>query len=309
MTALTNGARVMVLGAPADQGVPLVAALERRGFAVSAGVRRPDALAGTPVAHLPAVEANIMDPASLERAFAGHDALAMHLPFEFDRDRAAQFGRNIAAGAAAADLKKIVFNTSCFVADHDLDLSAHDGRRDIERALEDTGIPCVFIEPVVFMDNIVRVWAKPSIVNHGIFAYSAAPDLKISWVCLDDVAACMAAALATDAADGRHVPVGGPEALVGDEVAERLSEAAGKPVRFQSLSPDEFAARMSELVTGSREVAPLSIYDGMAKFYRFYNDQPVSPLVVDPDANRKLLGVEPTPMRDWLKRQDWTKAY
>ena len=301
-------AKVIVLGAPADQGIPLVAALERRGFAVSAGVRRADALAGTPVAHLPAVEADIMDPASLERAFAGHDALAMHLPFEFDRARAAQFGRNIAAGAAAAGLQKIVFNTRCFIADHDLDLSAHDGRRDIERALEETGIACVFIEPVVFMDNIVRGWAKPSIVNHGIFAYSAAPGLRISWVCLEDVAECMAAALTTDAADGRHVPVGGPEPLVGDEVAERLSEAAGKPVRFQSLSPDEFAARMSELVTGSREVAPLSIYDGMAKFYRFYNEQPVSPLIVDAEDNRRLLGVEPTPMRDWLARHDWSRA-
>ena len=301
-------AKVLVLGAPADQGIPLVAALERRGFAVSAGVRRADALEGTPVAHLPAVAADIMDPASLERAFAGHDALAMHLPFEFDRPRAAQFGRNIAAGAAAAGLQKIVFNTSCFIAEHDLALSAHDGRRDIERALEETGIPCVFIEPVVFMDNIARVWAKPSIVNHGIFAYPAAPGLKISWVCLDDVAECMAAALTTDAADRRHVPVGGPETLVGDEVAERLSEAAGRPVRFQSLSPDEFAARMSELVTGSPEVAPLSIYDGMAKFYRFYNDQPVSPLMVDAEVNRRLLGVEPTPMRVWLARHDWSRA-
>ena len=301
-------AKVLVLGAPADQGIPLVAALERRGFAVSAGVRRADALKGTPVAHLPAIATDIMDPASLERAFAGHDALAMHLPFEFDRARAAQFGRNVAAGATAAGLKKIVFNTSCFVADHDLALSAHDGRRDIERALEETGIPCVFIEPVVFMDNIVRVWAKPSIVNRGIFGYPAAPELRISWVCLDDVAECMAAALTTDAADGRHVPVGGPETLVGDEVAERLSEAAGRPVRFQSLSPDEFAARMSELVTGSREVTPLSIYDGMAKFYRFYNDQPVSPLMVDAEANRRLLGVEPTPMRDWLARHDWSRA-
>jgi uncharacterized protein YbjT (DUF2867 family) len=229
----------------------------------------------------------------------------MHLPFEFDRARAAEFGRNIAAGAAAAGLQKIVFNTSCFIADHDLDLSAHDGRRDIEKSLEDTGIPCVFIEPVVFMDNIIRPWAKPSIVNRGIFAYSASPTLKISWVCLDDVAECMAAALQTDAADGSHVPVGGPEVLVGDEVAERLSEVTGKEVRFQSISPDEFAARMSELVTGSREVEPFSIYDGMAKFYRYYNEQPVSPLIVDPDGTRKMFGVEPTPMREWLKRRDW----
>ena len=37
---------------------------------------------------------------------------------------------------------------------------------------------------------------------------------------------------------------GGPEALVGDEVAANLAEAIGRPVRFQSLAPEEFAARV-----------------------------------------------------------------
>lgn len=297
---------VLVLGAPADQGIPLVEALQSRGYSVTAGTRRADALAGSPFPELPRVDANILDPATLEKAFVGQHALAMHLPFEFDRDRAASFGENIAKAARNSDLKKIVFNTSCFVADHDLDLSAHDGRRDIERSLVDTGIPCVFIEPVVFMNNIIRVWCKPSIVKNGVFAYSASPELLINWVALDDVAAYMAESLGTDAADGRHVPVGGPESLIGDQVAEKLSVATGKPVRFESISPDEFAARMSLLVTGSREVAPHSIYEGMAKFYRFYNEQPVSPLVVDTNETRKLLDVTPTPMDEWLKRWDWT---
>lgn len=299
--------RVLVLGAPADQGIPLVDALQKRGHFVTAGTRRPDALEGSPFPDLPQVNADITDAASMEKALMGQDALLMHLPFEFDRAKAAHFGHSIATAARNSDLKKIVFNTSCFVADHDLDLSAHDGRRDIERSLEETGIPCVFIEPVVFMNNIIRVWCKPSIVNNGVFAYSAAPDLKISWVALDDVAAYMAEALNTNAADGKHVAVGGPRAMVGDEVAVLLSEATGKSVRFESITPDEFAARMSQLVTGSRHVEPHSIYEGMAKFYRFYNEQPVSPLIVDTNETRKLLDVEPTPMEEWLQRWDWSQ--
>lgn len=301
--------KVIVLGATADQGVPLIRQLLRAGYSVTAGVRRPAGMAATPMPEVPAVLADISDAGSLERAFASHDALAMHLPFEFDRAVAAGYGHNIARAAMSAGLRKIVFNTSCFVADRDLDLSAHDGRRDIERALAETGIACVFIEPVVFMDNLIRPWSKPSIVDRGVFAYPAAPGLEISWVCLDDVAAFMVAALGTDRADGRHVPVGGPEPLVGDAVAQRLSAAVGKPIRFESIAPDEFAARMSELVTGSRHVAPHSIYDGMAKFYRFYNEQPRSVLVTDPAAARQLLGVQPTPMDAWLSRQDWSRAH
>lgn len=298
--------KVCVLGAPADQGQPLVAELLAHGFQVTAGVRRADAMAGTPFPDLPTVHADITDADAMASAFAGQDAAAFHLPFEFDRARAAHFGTQIAEGARRAGLKKIIFNTACYVADHDLDLSAHDGRRDIERALEETGIPCVFIEPTVFMDNQYRIWTRPLIMREGIFAYPAKPDLKINWVCLEDVAQAMRRALQTDAADGQHVPLGGPEALTGDEVAANLSEAIGRPVRFQSLAPEEFAARMSELVTGSREVTPLSIYDGMAKFYSFYNSQATSPLVVDPKHAHDLLGMEPTRHLDWAKSKDWS---
>ncbi len=299
--------KVIVFGASADQGIPLVNALQRRGFQVSAGARRPNAMAGTPFLGLPVVHCDITDSASLRRAFEGQDALAMHLPFEFDRAKAAAFGQSIAEGARGSGLKKIVFNTSCFVADHDLDLTAHDGRRDIERALEGTGIPCVFIEPTVFMNNIIRIWTKPSIVNRGIFAYPAKPTLKISWIALEDVGEYMAAALETSKADGLHVPVGGPEALVGDEVAELISVEIGKPVRFMSLAPEDFAANMSELVNGTREILPGTPYAGMAKFYSFYNAQPESPLVVDPTETAKLLDVVPMTMGEWLKRWDWTQ--
>ena len=297
--------RVCVLGAPADQGQPLVAELLGAGFEVTAGVRRADAMKDTPWPDLPTVHADITDADAMAKAFEGQDAAAFHLPFEFDRAKAAHFGKCIAEGAKRAGLKKIVFNTACYVADHDLDLSAHDGRRDIERALEETGIPCVFIEPTVFMDNQYRIWTRPLIMRDGIFAYPAKPDLLINWVCLEDVAQAMRSALQTDAADGKHVPLGGPEALTGDQVAANLTEAIGRPVRFQSLAPEEFAARMSELVTGSREVQPLSIYDGMAKFYAFYNSQHVSPLLVDPQNARGLLGMEHTSHLDWAKSKDW----
>jgi len=298
--------KIIVLGAPADQGIPLLTALKARGLEPTAGVRRPGAMAATIHPDVPEVAADLYDVASLTAAFTGQDALAMHLPFEFDRSRAATMGRNIAAAARLAGLGKIVFNTSCFVADHDLDLSAHDGRRDIERAIHDSGVPYVIIEPMVFMDNIIRIWSRPAIVNSGVFAYPAAETLKISWVCLEDVAAYMVSALLHEDLIADRIAVGGPEALVGAEVAARLSVAAGRPVRFQSLSPDEFAARMSELVTGSREVQPASIYDGMAKFYRWYNDQQVSPVALDAVPAARLLGVTPTPFAEWAKRQDWS---
>lgn len=297
--------RVLVLGATGDQGHPLLGRLIAAGMVPVAALRNRQALANTEFANVETIEASLYDPQSMIAAAKGMDGIAANLPFVFDRDLARQLGANIAAAARANGIQKIVFNTSCHVEDNDIGNPAHDGRRDIEQAIIGSGSEYVILEPKVFMDNMIRSWNKPSIVKQGIFAYPARPDLKISWICLDDIAAYMVEALArNDLPSGRY-RIGGPEALTGDEVAARLSEAAGRKIVFKSLSPDEFASSMSMLVTGSAEVAPLSIYDGMASFYRWYNAQPTSPLIADVEEMARNFHHTPTSLEIWVARQDW----
>jgi uncharacterized protein YbjT (DUF2867 family) len=288
--------RVLVLGATGDQGHPLLERLIAADMEPVAALRNRAALAGTAFANVPTVEASLYDPQSMIAAAKGMDSIAAHLPFVFDRALAKQLGANIASAARANGIGKIVFNTSCHVEDNDIGNPAHDGRRDIEQAIAGSGSDYVILEPKVFMDNMIRSWNKPSIVKQGIFAYPAKPDLKISWICLDDIAAYMVEALArNDLPSGRY-RIGGPEALTGSEVAARLSIAAGRQITFKSLSPDEF---------GSADVAPLSIYDGMASFYRWYNAQPLSPLIVDGDEMARNFHHTPTSLDGWAARQDW----
>lgn len=102
--------------------------------------------------------------------------------------------------------------------------------------------------------------------------------------------------------------VGGPETLVGAEVAERLPTAAGRTIRFQSLTPDQFASKMSLLVTGSAEVEPHGMYDRMAQSYRWCNAQPISPLEVDLEPVLAKLPITLTPLEVWARRQDWDRV-
>lgn len=116
----------------------------------------------------------------------------------------------------------------------------------------------------------------------------------------------MVAALQRDDLVDARIAVGGPEALTGDAVAERLSRVIGRPIRFLSLTPENFAADMSELVTGSRLVPPGSVYDGMARFYAWYNAQARSPLAISADLPRILPEVRPQSLEAWARQQDWS---
>ena len=298
--------KIVALGGSGDQGIPLIRELKAKDFDVTAGVRRADAMKATPFPNIKTVHADIMDVETLKLAFQGQDALITHLPFEHDRTRAKTYGRNIAQAAKDAGLKKIIFNTSCYGAKQELGITGHDGRRDIKSAIAGSGVPYVFIEPVVFMNNMIAPWCKPSLVKHNLFAYPAKPDLKISFISLDDVARLMVAALQNPDANNQSFIVGGPEALTGAEVAKVLSQAAGRDIQFKSLSPTEFAENISELVTGSRNIPEGSVYEGMARFYSFYNDQPQSPLEVDAETFLPQLPVTLTSFSDWAHAQDWS---
>ncbi|MGB1867798.1 MAG: SDR family oxidoreductase, partial [Porticoccaceae bacterium] len=162
------------------------------------------------------------------------------------------------------------------------------------------------LRPAVFMDNMIRVWCKPTIVHKDTFVYPAKEDLKVSWICLEDLARLSAYAAVTPELRNETIPVGGPEALTGFEVAKKISAASGRNIQFNSIGPTTFAQNMSELVTGSREIEPESIYNGMAKFYSWYNAQPVSPLNIDPKSFSDLLPIELTSYEEWAARQDWT---
>ena len=297
--------KVLVYGASGDQGVPLVNTLIKNGYQIRAASRYPENYNSEIEGDVESVKADLFDIDTLKKASQDIDCIAMNLPFVFDRDIAKQWGENITNAGKEMGVKKIVFNTSCYVAPYDNGLAAHDGRREIEKSMAESGMDYVVIRSVVFMDNLSRFWAKPSIVKSDTFAYPCSETLKISWICLEDVAAFMVAALSNKDVKADKITVGGPEILLGHEVAERFSKALGRKITFQSLEPNSFARQMSKLVTGSEEYEKPSIYGGMAAFYRWYNEQDPSPLAIEMNDLYKKFSITPTYFEDWIKKHDW----
>lgn len=73
-------------------------------------------------------------------------------------------------------------------------------------------------------------------------------EARIASIDVGDIAEVAIAVLTTSGHEGKIYPLTGPEALTMGEVAEKLSAATGKPIRYVDVPPEE--ARQARLAAG-----------------------------------------------------------
>jgi uncharacterized protein YbjT (DUF2867 family) len=119
---------------------------------------------------------------------------------------------------------------------------------EIEARLEDSGMAFTNLRAGEFMHAYFR--QVPSIVGKGALFLPMA-DAKIASIDIGDIADVAAAVLSSPGHEGKTYPITGPEALGMAEVAEKLSAATGKQIRYVSVDPDE--ARKARIAAGMPE--------------------------------------------------------
>jgi uncharacterized protein YbjT (DUF2867 family) len=106
--------------------------------------------------------------------------------------------------------------------------------KDIEEYLENSGMAWTHLRPTGFMQEYLR--EAPSIINEGAF-YLALGDVRLNPIDLVDVGKIGFLLLRNGGHEGARLPLTGPEALTMAEVADRISRAVGKTVRYVAVSP------------------------------------------------------------------------
>jgi hypothetical protein len=122
----------------------------------------------------------------------------------------------------------------------------------------------------------------------------------------------MLASLERPDMEGAWLNIGGPERLVGKQVAQYLSEALGRPIKYDPCTPAEFGRY---LVAAAGDEMPEAMRADFAKgieaFYEYNNNAPTRPFAVDMDhvyeRFPELEGKLET-MGEWTKRQDWGES-
>jgi uncharacterized protein YbjT (DUF2867 family) len=307
-------AYVAVFGASGRQGLAQVRQLSAAGHRVRALSRRADPFYGEHFENVDVVAADIVDDASIAKAFAGVDAVFYTHPLRgpAPRDSALRPDRAIwldRLGRAAknAGVKRFVWNTSSWIPDRPGDPGYYAGNTEGINALWRSGVPATVFGSVLFMDNLLTNWAFPAIVREGRFVYAHRPDLQANWISLDDVAKFMIASLDRPDMEGAWMNIGGPQRVRPTDIAAALSDVLGRKIVYEAVSPRAFG----KLLTGAfgddmDETERAYTEQYIDEFYQYNNTSPTRPFEVDVDAMLDRMPIRLETIRDWAKRQDWT---
>jgi uncharacterized protein YbjT (DUF2867 family) len=108
--------------------------------------------------------------------------------------------------------------------------------REIEEYLEKSGLAWTHLRPTGFMQEYLR--EAPSIINEGAL-YLALGDVRLNPIDLIDVAKVGFLLLRDGGHEGERLSLTGPEALTMAEIADRISRAIGRTVRYVPVSREQ----------------------------------------------------------------------
>lgn len=216
---------ILVTGATGKIGRELVKNLEVLGAPFTVGSRSPEAISGAK-----AVRFDFDRPETFAPALRGVEKLFLLTSGGADREAA------VVETARGAGVRQIV-KLSVWQADKESFVFGGIHRA-VERQVEASGVPWTFLRPNSFMQNFSTIHAE-TIRTQGAF-YPYGHEGRISVVDTRDVAAVAAKALAEPGHEGKAYELSGPESLTNEEIAQKLSKAIGKPVRFVDLPNPEY---------------------------------------------------------------------
>lgn len=296
--------RVTVFGASGVQGAAQVAALARAGHQPVAVSRNPQPLEINGV-KVDTVAADFADHAALKLSVQDAEIVFLNLPSTSFQPREPIVAAARAIGQVVKEtpsVRLIVFNTSMPVPDESVDIEAQDHRREMRDLIRDMGVPLISMQPVCFLDNLLEGWALPPIRDHDTVVYCHKPTLDVSWICHDDIAKLMMAAMVRPELAGRNFPIGGPEIVRLPQLTEKLARGWSRPqLKHEFQTVDDFCVKIGAAMRERAGVDADYLIEKMHRAYTWYNDSPTEPFKIDMGPVLKELPTTLTSIEDWAR--------
>ena len=189
---------VVVTGATGRQGGAVTRALLQDGRRVRAMTRKPEGRAARALAIAGAdvVAADMDDPASLDRAFAGVDGVYSVQNFMTSGlDGEVRQGRNVAEAAARAGVRHLVYG-SAGIGRRGTGVGSWESKLDVEDHLRGLGLPVTVLRPTAFMELMTDRAFYPAAGVWHVWPMMAGWDFRVPWLSCHDLGVIAAKAFA-----------------------------------------------------------------------------------------------------------------
>jgi len=251
---------ILITGATGTNGREIIEQLSAKGVKARAMVRKREDVRLPRTLNVEFIKGDFDDASSLDAALAGVEQAFLLSPSSAEQvTREANFIR----AAKRAGVRHVVkFSILGAAPNSPSRLIRRHG--EAEKMLEDSGIVFTMLRPHYFMQNLL--WYINDIKSQNVFHASLPETYRHSHVDARDNAAVAVAALTESGHESKVYHITGSEALTYREVAEILSQAIGKEVRYDS-SRENYAKYLKKLGLDADEVLELvanGIGDGSA---------------------------------------------
>lgn len=265
---------VLVTGATGSTGGAVARELLRRGVAVRAMVRRPQALAEWSAQGVEVVVGDFDDGEAVAAALQGARSAFLVTPSsEHAEDQQLRF---VEVAAAASVQHLVVLSQLGARVDSPVRFLRYHAV--VEDRVRELGLGHTMLRPNLFFQGLLAF--AGSISADGSMA-GPIGDARVSAVDVRDIGAVGGAVLADGSHLGEELTITGPEPISHPEMARQIGEALGKPVTFSRVSGTDF-------VTALAGVLPDWQLHGLIEDYAHYDRGEASDVTsVVPDVTGK----------------------
>src|SRR5260370_583063 len=278
---------ILVTGATGLNGSELVRRLSAKGVPVRALVRsaaRAKGLSSLPMVEI--VEGDMARPETLVGALRGVDRAML---ISSSDPMMLEVQSNFIEAAKKAGVQHVV-KLSGIMPELNSAFRFARMHGEIEQRLEASGMAFTHLRAGEFMPPYFR--QVPNIAAKGAM-FLPMEDARIASIDVGDIPEIAAHVLTSAAHEGKTYPLPGPASLPLPQVAENLSEATGKTLRYVNVPPE--AARQAQLAAG------MPPYLADALFELFAERRNGKEAKVWPDAGA-LLARPPTSFDEFARR-------
>jgi uncharacterized protein YbjT (DUF2867 family) len=279
---------VLVTGATGKQGGAVVEALLTRGYQIRALTRNSASPAAKRLREqgVEIAVGDFTDHDSLVRAMRGADAVyAMSTPYEGAEKEIPQ-GINVADAAKGVGVAHFIYS-SVASADRATGIGHFDGKYEVEKHLQASGLPYTIVAPVFFMENLLQAWMLPGL-RQGKLALALPAGRSLQQIAVADIGAFVAAVIErNDTVFGRRFDIAGDE-LTGDQAAAILSKVTGREIHYEGFPSDALRAQSED----------------MARMFRWFDTTGYAADIKS--LRRDFAEVTWHTFEEWARKQDWS---